>query len=292
MAISSHASFATLSVGWASGTSPCQGRRVRRRRKMDPSGGQCRGSLRHRCPNRQARNPTHVWADWDIHLRLETVFGESDCSSTLRCICCALHSDADDRFHEQRCVRQQTRLSKSQRRVAMTPATGRSSLAKTSHVRLLDLNQSCGTCGRGEACVGRLNHLGLVAASRPGTGRRLHQHEHPCVNSINLSSPATAQGALQRKLGKRFWKTPHTKHCNKTAYQRGLLPPEASGSREDEHRHDGETAPHKIFKTLNSFGKMSPTGTSGPLFSLDHKNKVISWWRAQEALLNICEAKL
>ena len=91
---------------------------------------------------------------------------------------------------------QEARLAKSQRRVTLTPATGHSSLVTASHTRLLDLSQSCGTCGR-EASESRLVHLlkslGLVAASRLGwnhvvTERRLHQFKQSCVN---LRSPST-----------------------------------------------------------------------------------------------------
>ena len=84
---------------------------------------------------------------------------------------------------------------------------------KASRVGLLDLSQSCGTCGRGAAPEGRLvhllSHLGLVAAKRLGwdhvvTGRRVHQLKQSCISCLKLSSPASTQGALQRGRSRPF----------------------------------------------------------------------------------------
>ena len=68
-----------------------------------------------------------------------------------------------------------------------------SSLAKASHVRVLELNQSRGTSAR-RTTQGHADPLyGLVAASRLRldhvvTGRRLCQIKEPCVTLRGLSS--------------------------------------------------------------------------------------------------------
>ena len=169
---------------------------------------------------------------------------------------------------------QEARLAKSQRRVTLTPATGHSSLVTASHTRLLDLSQSCGTCGR-EASESRLVHLlkslGLVAASRLGwnhvvTERRLHQFKQSCVNlrspstrrscpdasttvwsrlsvrpdetrKTNSSSQTACRAAPAESNDERLWKTPHTKATS--GCRRELLPPKTIAHHNDDG-HDAE----------------------------------------------------
>ena len=87
--------------------------------------------------------------------------------------------------HRKRVASNQTRLAKSQRRVTLTPASGKCALVKASHTRLLDLRQNCGKRGRGTASEGRLAHLPrtrrVIAA---GLGSRRHQASAASTHAV------------------------------------------------------------------------------------------------------------
>eukprot|EP00450_Noctiluca_scintillans_P024710 CAMPEP_0194524610 /NCGR_PEP_ID=MMETSP0253-20130528/59829_1 /TAXON_ID=2966 /ORGANISM="Noctiluca scintillans" /LENGTH=163 /DNA_ID=CAMNT_0039369255 /DNA_START=525 /DNA_END=1016 /DNA_ORIENTATION=- len=98
----------------------------------------------------------------------------------------------------------------------------------------------------------------------------------------------------------RLWKTPHTHHCK--VYQRELSPPEARGSHEDGDRHEVEAAPHGISQDLVLTQEDVSDGHHWNILFTgpgEHQSDQPTWlpihegwWRAQEILLGICEAKL